>query len=178
MFLFLTVVKLCFPSAERQHFIQRTLWSALHELGISSKRSTRSLIVNTVVTANAGSPIKVEWSSSVMQRAAACQIQLIDLSAGSHQGDNALAVPVRSSVVQSRPARYNRGQLWSQVTPAAGFGSSAPAIQYCLPSQMIFYIQVGSTTQQQIQTVDVPVSRTRRSQQRFVQSTNTETENT
>lgn len=46
-----------------------------------------------------------------MQRAAAGQIQLIDLSAGSHQGDDALAVPVSSSVVQRGPARYNRGQL-------------------------------------------------------------------
>lgn len=113
MFLFLTVIKLCFPSAKRQYFIKRSRWSALHEVGM---------------TVHAVSPIKVEWSSSVMQRAAACQIQLIDLSAGSHQGDNALAVPVSSSVVQSRPARYNRGQLWSQGTPNAAFSSSAPAI--------------------------------------------------
>lgn len=43
-------------------------------------------------------------SSSVVQRAAARQVQLVDLSAGSHQRHRALAVPVSCSVVQRRSA--------------------------------------------------------------------------
>ncbi len=59
-------------------------------------------------TLNALSPTEGVWSSSVVQRAAARQIQLVDLSAGSYQGDRALAVPVSCSIVQSSSARHNR----------------------------------------------------------------------
>lgn len=56
------------------------------------------------------SPKKGVWGCNVVQRAAACQISLIDLSAGSHQGDCALAVPVGCSVVQRSSERQNRGK--------------------------------------------------------------------
>lgn len=75
---------------------------------------------NITFTVNIVSPTKAQWSSSIVQRAAACQIQVVDLSSSSHQGDDALAVPVSSSVVQWRSVRYNTGQLWCQVMAKLG----------------------------------------------------------
>lgn len=81
------------------------------------------------MTVNALSPTKGVWSCSVVQRAAACKIQLVDVSSGSYQGDGALAVSISSSIVQRRSMRYNGGQLWYQVTPKQSsilsFSSSA-----------------------------------------------------
>lgn len=58
------------------------------------------------------SPTQTEWGSSVVQRAAANQVQLVDLGPSPHQGDDALAVPVGSSIVQRRPAGRNGCRLW------------------------------------------------------------------
>lgn len=60
---------------------------------------------------NIVSPAQTERGGSVMQRAAANQVQLVDLSSSPHQRDDALAVPVGSSVVQRRPARRHMGSL-------------------------------------------------------------------
>lgn len=145
------------------------------------------------MTVNAHSPTKGVWSSSVVQRAAACQVWLVDLGACSHQGDCALAVPISGSIVQRRSARYNKRHLWYQVYTGAEFNSKLQLfstslvsnlqmcictarankawackiprlIQPCLPSQIIFDIQFSFTTQQQVQTFNVSVVRKRKSQ--------------
>lgn len=106
---------------------------------------------------NIVSPAQTEWGGSVVQRAAANQVQLIDLSSSPHQGDDALAVPAGSSIVQRRPARRHRWWLWQHFLTKLGW--SALGRQDRVPSQMIFYINLCSTTQQQVETVNVSVNR-------------------
>lgn len=102
-----------------------------------------------------------------MQRAAANQVQFVDLCSSPHQGDDALAVPVGSSVVQRRPARDATGADCDNISAQSLGGQPQAGRQDHVPSQMIFHINLSGTTQQQVETVNVSVKRGGESQKMF-----------